>query len=310
MSYDYYGYFRHSTPRAAKGGIKARSRRGEFGQSWWAKRWIKVLNDSKLGARLGRGMSYARRGQVLSVDVQNGSVTASVQGSRRRPYRVEIKVNTLDMSDWERLTRTLFARPAFAAKLLAGQMPENIEGVFRDAGLSLFPDKRADLDTDCTCPDWSNPCKHIAAVYLLLGEEFDRDPFLVFKLRGAEREELLDMAGLRPMAGMAPAGRESTPGPLSGQATDSSPPEPLPPDRDEFWGQASREGEDSPGLVQIPTIPATLPKRLGSFPFWRGEESFIPAMEEIYRNASSAGLDIFLGERQGLDAKRTAGHNP
>ena len=77
----------------------------------------------------------------------------------------------------------------FTAKLLAGEMPQDIEQAFTDAGLSLFPAQSKDLDTECSCPDWSNPCKHIAAVYYLLGEEFDRNPFLIFKLRGMEREE-------------------------------------------------------------------------------------------------------------------------
>ena len=190
MAYRYHEYFEPSRPREAKGGIKAQSGRGGFGRSWWARRWIEVLEGFDLGARLGRGRAYARRGQVLSIDVEKGAVTARVQGSRARPYRVEIKVSTLGRSDWKKLTTALSGRPIFAAKLLAGQMPDKIEDVFRDAGLSLFPDKGADLETDCSCPDWSNPCKHVAAVYLLLGEEFDRDPFLVFKLRERSEESL------------------------------------------------------------------------------------------------------------------------
>ena len=83
----------------------------------------------------------------------------------------------------------------FVAKLLAGEMPQDIEPVFREVGLSLFPAKLGDLETDCSCPDWSNPCKHIAAAYYLLGEEFDRDPFLIFTLRGLGRDALLARLG-------------------------------------------------------------------------------------------------------------------
>ena len=304
MAYRYHEYFEPSRPREAKGGIKAQSGRGGFGRSWWARRWIEVLEGFDLGARLGRGRSYARRGQVLSIDVEKGAVTARVQGSRARPYRVEIKVGTLGRSDWKKLTTALSGRPIFAAKLLAGQMPDNIEDVFRDAGLSLFPDKGADLETDCSCPDWSNPCKHIAAVYLLLGEEFDRDPFLVFKLRGVERGELVGLVGrqtaARSKAGGA-GGYEATLGYFHEQTPGHPSPEPLPADPDEFWGQANAEKEDAYGVARIPTISAALPKRLGSFPFWRGKESFIPALEEIYRKASPVGLDVFLGERQGSE---------
>ena len=303
MGYGYYGYFERSRPHEVKGGIRAQSRRGEFGQSWWARRWIEVLNGFDLGARLDRGKSYARRGQVASLEVQSGAVSAKVQGSERRPYQVDVKVRTLSEMGRKRLTREILARPVFAAKLLAGRMPEDIEGIFRDAGLSLFPGRKADLDTDCTCLDWSNPCKHIAAVYLLLAEEFDRDPFLVFRLRGVERDDLLGMAGLRPMDGTAPVGGESA----SAQAQDNLPPEPLPSEPGEFWGR--ERVEDPSGEVHMPEIAAALPKQLGSFPFWRSEEGFIPAMEEIYRSASSAGLDIFLGERQDSDKKRDAGRN-
>ena len=294
MSYDYYEYFEHSQPREAKGGIKARSRRGGFGHSWWASRWIEVLEGFDLGARLARGRSYARRGQVLSIDVEKGAVKARVQGSRTRPYRVEIRVETIDSSDWKMLTAALSQQPVFAAKLLAGQMPESIEDAFKDAGISLFPDRSNDLETDCSCPDWSNPCKHVAAVYLLLGEEFDRDPFLIFKLRGAEREDLIGGVAEESSSG---AGEVTIEAPAE-QGADHSP-EPLPVDADEFWGQENADREEvSHGAAHIPTVSAVLPKRLGSFPFWRGKESFIPALEEIYRSASPAGLDVFLGEPQ------------
>ena len=308
MAYRYHEYFEPSRPREAKGGIKAQSGRGGFGRSWWARRWIEVLEGFDLGARLGRGRSYARRGQVLSVDVAKGAVTARVQGSRARPYRVEIKVKTLGGSDWKKLTTALSGRPIFAAKLLAGQMPDNIEDVFRDAGLSLFPDKGADLETDCSCPDWSNPCKHIAAVYLLLGEEFDRDPFLVFKLRGVERGGLVGLVGRQTAARSKAGGYEATLGSFSEQAPSHPPPEPIPADPDEFWGQANAEGDGNAlGVARIPTISAALPKQLGSFPFWRGKESFILALEEVYRKASPAGVDVFLGERRVSERSRAAG---
>src|SRR5207244_1185349 len=96
----------------------------------------------------------------------------------------------LSNRDWAKLTKTLIGQARFTAKLLAGEMPVDIEQVFRDARLSLFPQRRDDLKTSCSCPDWSNPCKHVAAVYYLIGEEFDRDPFLIFQLRGLTREEL------------------------------------------------------------------------------------------------------------------------
>lgn len=102
-----------------------------------------------------------------------------VQGSRPRPYEVRIAVKALSKKDWEKVVEVVSGQPLFAPKLLA-KMPAEIEQAFRDAKVSLFPERLGDLKTDCSCPDWSNPCKHIAAVYYLLGEEFDRDPFLDF----------------------------------------------------------------------------------------------------------------------------------
>ena len=134
-----YGYFPPSKPRKATGGIKAQSKRGSFGTSWWAKRWIAVLESFNIGARLGRGRSYARKGQVLSVDVGKGTVTAKVQGSRSTPYAVSIQVKTLAKADWKRLAKAFSGQAVFAAKLLAGEMPQDIETAFEGVGLSLFP---------------------------------------------------------------------------------------------------------------------------------------------------------------------------
>jgi uncharacterized Zn finger protein len=293
-SYD--SYFPPSTPRKAKGGIKAQSRRGTFGESWWARRWIEVLEGFHIGVRLGRGRSYARRGQVLSIDIEKGKVSAKVQGSRARPYRVTMKVKVLGKTEWKKLAQALSSKAVFAAKLLAGEMPERIEEAFHESGLSLFPDKRADLRTDCSCPDWSNPCKHIAAVFYLLGEEFDRDPFLIFKLRGMEREELIGLLGGAASAKGRKGRTEITPA-SGGEQEAQAETGPLSADPGLFWGQVLPEDEQSEE-VRIPGLCAALPKQLGSFPFWRGQERFLPALEDLYRRASPSGMAVFLGERR------------
>ena len=201
MSYNDYVY---TKPIEVRGGIKAGSKRGVFGSTWWAKRWVQALEESRIGSRLDRGRSYARRGQVVSIDVQPGGATAKVQGSRKRPYDVSIDVRTISPPDWERLQAALAEQPIIAASLLSGRMPDNIEECFRAVGLSMFPARQDDLETDCSCPDWSNPCKHVAAVYLLLGEEFDRDPFLILRMRGMDREDLLGPAIIPELAAALP----------------------------------------------------------------------------------------------------------
>ncbi len=272
----------------ARGGIRAHSQRGAFGESWWARRWISVLESFDLGSRLGRGRSYARRGQVLDVTVERGLVEARVQGSRPQPYKVAIRVKTLSPPQWKRAAAALGREARFAAKLLASEMPEDVEKAFEKAGLSLFPERRQDLATECSCPDWSNPCKHIAAVYYLLGEEFDRDPFLVFKLRGMAREELIGLLGALPSPGEA-RGAGSSPAEQV-----QAPAEPLRPDADAFWAGGELPA-DPFGDVAATATDAALVRRLGRFPFWRGTASLIETVEPVYAQASARGLEVVLG---------------
>jgi uncharacterized Zn finger protein len=180
-----------SRPRPVEGGLKARSRRGAIGETWWSRRFIDLLESFRLGGRLDRGRRYARAGQVLDLQVAAGLVSARVQGSRVRPYRVRLETPVLAPSDWERVEQAMAGRAAFVARLLAGEMPHDIEEAFAAAGVSLFPASPRNLASSCSCPDWSNPCKHVAAVYYLLAEAFDDDPFLIFAWRGRTRSELL-----------------------------------------------------------------------------------------------------------------------
>lgn len=202
-----------SRPRPVSGGLKARSTRGAIGQTWWSGRFVEVLEGIGLGSRLQRGRNYARRGQVISLDVGAGMVTARVQGSRARPYRVRIGITAFGRSEWVRLERTLAGSAWYSAKLLAGEMPAGIEGVFAAQGLPLFPAAASELSMDCSCPDWEVPCKHIAAAFYLLAEAFDADPFTILAWRGREREDLL--ANLHPVRSDGPSavGGEGRAGP-------------------------------------------------------------------------------------------------
>ncbi len=289
--------FPPSTPRSVKGGIKAQSKQGAFGKSWWAKRWIQVLESFNIGARLGRGRSYARKGQVAAITIDKGYITGMVQGSQPKPYDVTITVKGIPTTGWKKVIQALSGQAIFAAKLLAGQMPQDIEEVFKAVGLSLFPTHLKDLQTDCSCPDWSNPCKHIAAVYYLLGEEFDRDPFLIFKLRGLSREELVCLLGSsgppkKKKKGKKLAGSAGLMEPEQHEASEA-----LPLDVTVFWEGSLITESLLCGDVQFPAVNASLPKQLGHFPFWRGEERFLEAMEPMYAAASPLGLEVILGER-------------
>jgi uncharacterized Zn finger protein len=217
-------------PIRVEGGIKARSKRGAIGEQWWSRRFIGVLEASGLSGRLARGRSYARAGQVLNFELSQGKVTAQVQGSRPRPYDVRLGVLPLTKPQWRRVQEHLAARALFRAKLLAGEMPHEIEDVFTECGTPLFPRSAADLDMHCSCPDWGVPCKHLAAVCYVLAEEFDRDPFAMLAWRGKARGDLL--AALREM-GRSIHGPRSGPDPGADARLPDAAAPPL--EADGFW---------------------------------------------------------------------------
>jgi len=189
--YDDYFYFKPTKAIETKDGIKAQSKRGAFAKSWWAQRWITALERLVDSGRLSRGRSYARKGQVLSIDETQDEIVARVQGSRPTPYKISIKINHLTNAEWDKVIDALAEQAIFTAQLLAGEMPQDIEQAFDRAKVSLFPSRRGDLETHCSCPDYSNPCKHIAATHYILGERFDEDPFLIFRLRGRTQEQVM-----------------------------------------------------------------------------------------------------------------------
>lgn len=181
----------NAKPLPVVDGLKARSKRGAIAQTWWSERFIAVLQSIVVGGRLDRGRAYARKGQVISMDVGAGSVTSLVQGSSAWPYEVSIGLPVFTPAEWTSVERALAGNAWYLAKLLAGEMPEDIEDVFGAVGLSLFPPNARTLSMECSCPDWSVPCKHIAATFYLLAESFDEDPFRILAWRGRGRQELL-----------------------------------------------------------------------------------------------------------------------
>ncbi|GAA4567800.1 SWIM zinc finger family protein [Micromonospora coerulea] len=206
-------------PRRVEGGLRARSTRGAIGQSWWSRRFLEVLESFALGTRLTRGRAYARRGQVLQLHIAPGLVTATVQGSRPDPYPVRIGLAAYPPEVWARIEADLAAQAFFSARLLAGDLPAELEELFAAAGAPLFPATVDELTQRCGCPDFAVPCKHLAATFYLLAEAFDADPFQLLHWRGRGRAELLDrLRALRAPTG-APATASGSaavgPGPLS-----------------------------------------------------------------------------------------------
>jgi uncharacterized Zn finger protein len=210
-----------SRPHAVDGGLKARSARGPIAQTWWSQRFIEVLEAIGIGSRLQRGRNYARRGQVISLDVGPGLVTAQVQGSRARPYRVRIGIAAFGKNEWAKVEGALAENAWYSAALLSGEMPSDIEDVFDAVGLSLFPNQVRELSLDCSCPDSAVPCKHLAATFYLLAEAFDEEPFEIFAWRGRDREELLENLAAARSGGGPAADRAEPTGPPLAECLDS-----------------------------------------------------------------------------------------
>lgn len=228
-------FTRYGKTKKVEGGIKARSARGAIGETWWSQRFITVLESLALGGRLSRGKNYARQGQVLSLDIAPGVVSAVVQGSRDDPYSLTIKFAPVEA--WDEVEAAIAARALFSAQLLAGEMPPALEEVFSSVGVPLFPTIARDLVMKCSCPDFAVPCKHIAATFYLMAEAFDDDPFQILLWRGRSRDELLAHLGPGSLLEPEPPG-----------VFDDLAPPPLAEMLDRFWVMP----------VPLPARPTTL----------------------------------------------------
>ena len=262
-------------PRPVKGGIKARSQRGDIGASWWGKQWSEALKRIMDPGRLSRGRSYARRGQVININEKFGRISAQVQGSRAKPYKVSIEIESLSDEAWEQVFDLLSGEVIFTAQLLAGEMPPEIEQVFSAVGASLFPTSRRQIITSCSCPDPANPCKHIAAVYFLMGEAFDANPFMLFRLRGRSQEQVLEALRARRVEHGHPDQMEP--------ALEETLPLPLPEDPVEFWS-AGAGLEDIQIRPRKPEIRFGLLHRLEQPSFIR--KNLIALLAPVYDSVS------------------------
>ncbi|HEX6370924.1 MAG TPA: SWIM zinc finger family protein [Longimicrobium sp.] len=273
--------------RQAKDGIKARSTRGEIGETWWSQRFIEALRAVADAGRLTRGRSYARSGQVMDLRVRAGSVTAQVQGSRPRPYQVLIRLAPFTDAEWARAEEALADQALFLAALLAGEMPRDVEQAFAAAGLSLFPSRRQDLRSECSCPDAVNPCKHVAATYYILAEAFDADPFLVLSWRGRARDDLL--ARLRELRAARPAEEVE-----EVDAEPDEPPSPVEAAPADFW-RARTEMDSLTFSPRAPAVPDAVLRQLGPLPPEAGGPEAERALAEAYAAFTRAAEERAFG---------------
>ena len=173
-------------------GITAIGDEGLGQQPWWVEQWMELINGYRFKKRLERAWGYAREGHVTSIRFEGRRVHARVQGTGEDPYKVKLWLDVLNDEDWGFVLEALAQKARWSAQLLAGIMPSDIERAFAASGKRLFPFKLQEVRSECTCPDKANPCKHISAVYFLMGDRFSEDPFVLFQLRGRNRAKLLE----------------------------------------------------------------------------------------------------------------------
>ncbi len=201
---------RRNPPESAstrQGQRAPRQHREPLANQWWSQRFIAVLEGYGLGPRMERGRRYARGGQVRDLIVKAGRLEARVQGSRAMPYRVSVRSEAASKAQWRSLELLFASRLGWAAQLLAGEMPANLETAFAEAGAALFPRRWADLQVSCGCPDDAEPCKHIAAVLYVFAQQLDGDPWLLLAWHGRDRQTLLQALQQGPQGTAASGGK-------------------------------------------------------------------------------------------------------
>lgn len=249
-------------------------------ETWWGERWIDALYRFGWKGRLRSGQIYAQEGRVEALEIEPGRIKAKVAGTAVDPYAVTISLKPLSDLDWDLVSEIMSCQALYTAQLLAGEMPPEVEEVFHAARAPLFPRHKDDLRAHCNCPDFANPCKHIAAVYFAAAQTFDRDPFLLFSLRGRTKEQFL--AAVR-------AQRAAEAQAIASMALDHQDATSLEPVR--FY----QAGEELAAVsISIAQPAASTAKRLGRPPFWRSPADPITRLPEIYEAISRRAREVAL----------------
>lgn len=273
----------------------------KFSRSWWGQKFISALEQFTDSGHLSRGRSYANGGKVKSFSIKDGIVTAQVRGSvnpyfgvHKEPlYTTTIEFQAISPAKWSTVIALIASKASLISRLLLNEIPDTIEDSFAQLGLNLLPRTRKDFQSHCSCPDYSNPCKHIAGVHYLVAAELDRDPFLLFELRGLSRNDLLKELAKSPLGQALSAELQAQKRPPEPVESYYTRPATQPVDKAQslrdFWHGAKRLPQAIEPLSEtlVPGIPV---KKQGDFPaFWTRDNSFIEAMETLYNQVRNKG---------------------
>ena len=265
----------------------------QFGRTWWGQRFLHALEEFTGEARLARGRAYANNGRIVDSGIEHGTVKAKVRGSinayfgvyEEPIYDTRIKITQIEPADWSRVIARIAGRADLITRLLQQEMPDLIEEAFTAERLHLLPHSKGDFKTTCSCPDYENPCKHIAGVYYLLARDLDRDPFVLFSMRGLPRKSLHAELVKSPLGKVLASAL--TLEAVEPELSDSLHTRPIKraagstASHRAFWAGARRLPPAEP-VPQV-RVPALVVKKQGDYPpFWPKDGSFIETMEELY----------------------------
>jgi uncharacterized Zn finger protein len=262
-------------------------------RTWWGNRFIEALKQFMDDRRLARGRSYSKPDRILRFSRNLNLIDAVVRGNinpyfgvyKEPRYKVTIKIQAISKKKWPVIIDTIAKNIALLSRLVLGEMPENIEDAFHAQKTKFLPRDFNQISTSCTCPDWVNPCKHIAGVYFKCAEILDNDPFLLFELRGIPRDLLIDELRKTKLGEALAKSLEFSKKEINLiSKTYFTVPKRIKLDSieviDDFWG---RPFDDSSCNKSQNSISALLIKKEGDFPsFWKKNASFIGQMEAIY----------------------------
>lgn len=271
-------------------------------RTWWGEKFLHALETFTDPGRLRRGRGYSDGHRIKSYHFEGHALVAKVRGSvnpyfavyKEPTYTTEVRLQTIPQKHWDRLIKSLSCRAGMITRLLLSEMPESIERMFREAGLNLLPANSTDFSTHCSCPDYANPCKHVAGVCYMLASKLDLDPILLFELRGLPRDQL------RAALVKTPLGRALAESMVDDQETTLEPStsyytRPQRVDLPElhygdYWGDHAALPPEPPPATAV--LPAVLIRKGGDNPpFWDHDRSFVETMVEFYERVRRANKD-------------------
>ncbi|NET25526.1 SWIM zinc finger family protein [Okeania sp. SIO1I7] len=263
-------------------------------KEWWTQQWIDLLNSYRFKKRLERARNYARQGNVLSLEFRDKEIISQVQGTAPEPYKQSLWLDTFSDEDWNYVIETMSQRAIFTAKLLAGEMPQNIEEVFAANGLRLFPFTLDDIHAKCDCPDKARVCKHIAAVYYILGDRFSDDPFLLFQLRGRTKEKILEV--LRQKRGQSEEENSTIKEKITREKKPTSATQKYT-NFEQFW-EYKQQLDSSLVVITPPPSNETVLDVLGPLPLSTSADTIEDYFQKIYQNISQQAVITALNQGQ------------